>query len=186
MIPPDLITQLYQTEATSVFRFILGMVDGDVALAENLTHDVFVKAHEHIDQLRNADSARSWLFAIASNTVRQHWRRRRSGIESPWTVACEHRSSDDGTETLDFDIVMALVTLSHDDREIILLKGLLELKAKEIAEVLDITADAVHKRWQRARQRFSEVWEAANGPESRDSHHPLHHERANASSEVPE
>jgi RNA polymerase sigma-70 factor (ECF subfamily) len=39
--------------------------------AEDLTQQVFLKAHQHVGKLRNADSVQSWLFAILRNCFRK-------------------------------------------------------------------------------------------------------------------
>ncbi len=48
----------------------------------------------------------------------------------------------------------ALGRLTCGERQVLVLIGTCGLSAAETAEVLGMSADAVHKRWQRARARF--------------------------------
>jgi RNA polymerase sigma-70 factor (ECF subfamily) len=51
-------------------------------VSEDLTQESFLRAWQHIGQLRNGKALNSWLYRIASNVSRLHWRRHK-GRESP-------------------------------------------------------------------------------------------------------
>jgi RNA polymerase sigma-70 factor, ECF subfamily len=144
------ISALYHAEHMLVFRFVLGMV-GDAALAEDLTHDTFLAAHGAVGQLKDLERARAWLYAIARNMVRQHRRRQRLIRWVRWDDQAGTPSDDAVTRP---EIVAALARLSPDDREIVLLKGLLEFTAREIALILGVREETAQQRWHRARERF--------------------------------
>lgn len=57
----------------AVRRFVLRLV-GDPALAEDLTQEAFLRAVQRLETFRGEASARSWLFAIALNLCRDHFR----------------------------------------------------------------------------------------------------------------
>lgn len=57
------IAQLVAEHHQAVYGYAYRLT-GRVAEAEDLTQQVFLKAQAKIGQLRNPDSARSWLFAI--------------------------------------------------------------------------------------------------------------------------
>jgi RNA polymerase sigma-70 factor (ECF subfamily) len=42
--------------------------------SEDLTQETFFQAWQHIGQLRNSAMLNSWLYRIAANVSRQHWR----------------------------------------------------------------------------------------------------------------
>jgi len=54
----------------------------DSQISEDLTQEAFMKAWYHIGQLRDGKALTGWLFRIASNVSRVHWRRHRheSGV----------------------------------------------------------------------------------------------------------
>ena len=45
--------------------------------SEDLTQDCFLRAWDHIDQLRNIRALNSWIYSIAANISRSYWRRHR-------------------------------------------------------------------------------------------------------------
>lgn len=72
--PPDLDT-LYRTWRGYVATVALRVL-GDVALADDVTQDVFVQACRHLHQLRDPAAARFWLARIAVREARRRLRRR--------------------------------------------------------------------------------------------------------------
>jgi len=70
------IAQLVREYHEGVYRYAFRLT-GSVADAEDLTQQVFLTAQQKLGQLRNAESARSWLFAILRNCFlkgQQKWR----------------------------------------------------------------------------------------------------------------
>lgn len=59
-----------------IFRFLLASTR-DVDLAETLTQECFLKAHQHWGSFRGDSSAMTWLMRIAINLQKDHWRNRR-------------------------------------------------------------------------------------------------------------
>ncbi|MBS1252508.1 MAG: ECF RNA polymerase sigma factor SigM [Anaerolineales bacterium] len=120
---------------------------GDEALAQDLTATTFERAFGAIDSLRSEAAFGGWIFTIARNVVRQHYRDRRE------TVALENLAqmvdpapSPEG-RAMDAaelrEILAGLQTLSEREREIIRLKFVGELKNREIAPIMGLTESHV-------------------------------------------
>ena len=60
------IAQLVAEHHQGVYRYAYRLT-GSVPDAEDLTQQVFLAAHQKLGQLRKAESARGWLFAILRN-----------------------------------------------------------------------------------------------------------------------
>jgi RNA polymerase sigma factor (sigma-70 family) len=65
-------------------------VGHDRQISEDLTQETFLRAWYHIGQLRDGKALNGWLFRIAGNVSRLHWRRRKDvgttgvdGLELP-------------------------------------------------------------------------------------------------------
>ncbi len=59
----------------------------DRQTSEDLTQDTFLKAWNHIGQLRDGKALNGWLFRIAGNMSRLYWRKHkyeRSARQEPW------------------------------------------------------------------------------------------------------
>lgn len=70
----------YQTNVKRVYRFLFFRVRGNKELAEDLTHDVFVKALAAFEQYDPAISQSSWIYTIARNHLINHLEKTRPGV----------------------------------------------------------------------------------------------------------
>ena len=69
---------LYEQHSRYVYYLALRTV-GDQTLAEDITHDVFLKAYRHLDQFRGQAGLRTWLYRITINhcqNVQRAWQKR--------------------------------------------------------------------------------------------------------------
>lgn len=72
---PAALAGIYDRYADALFDTAAAMLS-DRAEAEDLTHDVFLVAARRLDQLRDPDRLRPWLFAILRNEVYRRSKRR--------------------------------------------------------------------------------------------------------------
>jgi RNA polymerase sigma-70 factor (ECF subfamily) len=63
---------------------------GNEAQAEDISQEVFIKAHEHFDQLRTSSTAGGWLKTVATNLSLNHLSRYRNR----WKFFSEFRRDD--------------------------------------------------------------------------------------------
>src|ERR1700686_3349276 len=87
-------TQFVEQNMRRVFLLIYRMV-GNVADAQDLTQEAFIKALQRQDQLKDLEKAAHWLSRIASNTAIDFLRRSGRGSfseleEIPETVGISH------------------------------------------------------------------------------------------------
>jgi RNA polymerase sigma factor (sigma-70 family) len=121
------------------------------SLADEIAAETFTRA---FDRRRSFDRARAdarpWLFGIAANLMRRHWRteRRRLQAMERLDVASGQPSADDR-----LDLVGALDSLPVREREALLLFALADLTYEEIAVALDVPVGTVRSRLARARER---------------------------------
>jgi RNA polymerase sigma-70 factor (ECF subfamily) len=148
---------LVRDHGRAVHRYLIGML-GDEQAAEDAAQEVFLRAWRGLDSLRDADRARSWLFAIAANTARtQHKRRGRNAHQDLHRPGLEDVGADTdmaARSDRSLHVRRVLASLAEEDRQIVLLVGLEGLTAVEAAEVVGISVPAARKRWQRACARF--------------------------------
>ena len=83
----DDFAELYRDYLPRVLNYMRVRV-GDEALAQDLAATTFERAFAKRGQLRNRDAFAAWLFRIARNELRQHFRRRgRRGDSLPLAAA---------------------------------------------------------------------------------------------------
>ncbi len=141
--------------------------------ADDAAQDVFVKASRALDQFRGESSLSTWLYRIATNTAADRAR----GAEYRASLhASEVDSSESGCAALAVQELSAerqairdemsgcvrsvLAELPEGYRTVLALSEMEDLKDREIAEVLDITREAVKIRLHRARAALRQRLEA--------------------------
>ena len=153
----DEFERLYAAEAQGLFAF-LAYRTGDRSLAEDLLADAFERAlRSRVKYDRRRGSAKTWLYAIALNLLRDHARRaaaesralERTGApgdagEDPAFGGVEHRDT----------VQRALATLAPEEREAIALRFGADLTVPEIAAVLGEPLTTVEGRVYRALRKL--------------------------------
>lgn len=120
-------------------------------LAEDICQQTWLKAIAKLDTFTDRGVRFSaWLFAIARNECRQHWRNGSKDIPIDETIEETHAyQGHDSTEDL-LLIETAFAQVSVEEQEILRLRYLVELSFKEIASVLGISMIAARVRAHRA------------------------------------
>lgn len=144
-----------------IFLQIYRMV-GNVADAQDLTQEVFIKALQRQDQLKDLDKAAHWLSRIASNTaidfLRRHGRVSVCDIddlaESPRTRPSESPEQVLLRAERQAYLEDGLRLLTSREREAILLRDVEGLPAEEVAERLNCSKATVRSHIANARIKF--------------------------------
>lgn len=151
--------RLFDANVDAVQAFCLRRVP--VGEAADAVSEVFLVAWRRIDEIPADDAARLWLFGVARNVVnnmRRSSRRRLRAIarvgglppalapdpETQVVAASEHR-----------EMMAAFHRLAPADQEVLRLRLWEELTVAETATVLQSTAKAASKRYQRAVSRLA-------------------------------
>lgn len=156
---PELLAEIFDRHAPDLLRYLARRIGPHDA--EDLLGDLFVVALERRSSFDpGVDSARPWLFGIASNLLHRHrrdevrsWRAMaRVGDDSGVAVfddQVEARLDSSGTVR---GLAGALAELSTGDRDVLLMVAWAELTHEEIATALNIPVGTVKSRLHRARR----------------------------------
>jgi RNA polymerase sigma-70 factor (ECF subfamily) len=136
-----------------------------VPLADDLAAETFATAFRRrasFDPGRG--SLRSWLFGIAINLLRNHWRSEQHLLELDSRLRAETEIRENPSisdERLSASLVApriaaALATLTGEQREVLLLDAWAQLSHEEIAAALDLSRGTVRSRLSRARAALRE------------------------------
>jgi RNA polymerase sigma factor (sigma-70 family) len=152
----------FRQNFTQVYRFIARRVGTD--LAEDLAAEAFATAYRRRASYQpSLGSLRSWLYGIATNLVRTHWRAEQQLLDLDARLA---QSSQEPPVSVHFSdaadlrmtaaalaprIAGALAALNGDQREVLLLHAWAELSHEEIAAALQIAPGTARSRLSRAR-----------------------------------
>lgn len=154
---------IYEEHSKPIFYLALRLT-GDPELAEDATHDVFLKAYRGLAQFRGDSSVRTWLYRIAVNHCRnlqQAWYRRtmvNNADEAVWDHAATPSDSPLRvleTKELGQRIQRALDSLPEEYRLLLLLVADEKLSYDEVAALTEQSPDAVRGKLHRARKAFA-------------------------------
>jgi len=147
--------RLYEAEAQRLFGF-LAYRTGDRALAEDLLADTFERAlrsRRGFDRRRG--SAKTWLYAIALNLLRDNARRRAAEVRALERAGPVPAGAELGEAVEHRDIVQrALTALTPEEREAIALRFGAELTVPEMAKALREPLTTVEGRVYRALRKL--------------------------------
>lgn len=146
------IERLVRAHHEAVFRLAYRLC-GSVPDAEDLTQQVFLQAHAKVDQLRDLQRGRSWLFAILRNCFLKSRQRPVPVPVADADVRIEELP-DPAAADSDIDgeaLQAALNGLSEDFRLVLAMFYFEQLSYQEIAEALDLPLGTVMSRLARAK-----------------------------------
>ncbi|HEX8322040.1 RNA polymerase sigma factor SigZ [Longimicrobium sp.] len=148
---------LWRTYREQLFRFVQRRVE-DHATAEDIVHDVLVRAYQKRDTLRGGQKFEPWLYQIARNAVIDHYRARRPTEELPADLAeAEGERSDAARRELAECIHPLVDALPEHYRDAVRLSELHGLTQQETARRLGLSLSGAKSRVQRARRRLEEM-----------------------------
>src|SRR5579884_1190266 len=154
------LAELYRAYAAELQRSIYSRV-GDLALAEDLTSTVFLKALRWLSEDQPPESARGWLYATARTTIADYWHAQSqyethslSDLETQFLTSENGHFSDQQAEARAQHL---LSLLPERDRTILTLRYLQGYSASEIAEVLGTSVNHIRVLQLRALRRAAQL-----------------------------
>lgn len=130
--------------------------------AEDLSAEVWLQAFRSRQAFDPAwADALPWLYGIARNTLRHHWRRVPVGAfplepaHDPWAEVDDRLDAARRVHLLQ----TALARLEAEDREVLLLSAWEQLEPTEVAIALDVPAGTVRWRLHRVRRTLADAFD---------------------------
>ena len=165
----DEIRRLYVEHAADIHRYATRRVGRD--LADDVVADTFRHALESRDSYDpERGGERGWLFGIATNLLRRHWRTERRRLTALDRHARDRHARDDATTASDDPlaavparldgsdevgrVLSAVERLDASDRDLLVLVAWEEMSSDKVAEILGIPAGTVRSRLHRIRRRL--------------------------------
>lgn len=158
---PALFKKLYLRWMSPVYRYLLHQV-GDTSVAEDITSQVFLTAFEQLPRYQHRGTFAAWLFTIARNKARDHFRRsaRQVSFEA---VADTGIRPDLVSEIIHADQLMRLDglirALPEGELEMIRLRFVAELSLAEIGVLVHRSEEATRKAISRLLARLQRQME---------------------------
>jgi RNA polymerase sigma-70 factor, ECF subfamily len=164
---PEAFDRFVETFQAKVFQYSFLMC-GQREDAEEVAQETLMKVFESLDQLREPEYVKSWVFRIAKNACLM--KRRKSIFAPPHEFSLDqpvagtfevpdHRELPD-RQLLDHEAAewlrLAIVDLPEALRSVVLLRDFEELSTEDTAGILGVSGDVVKTRLHRARLALRE------------------------------
>jgi len=165
---PDAFDRFIEHFRPKIFQYSWLMC-GDREDAEEVAQDALLKVFENLDQLREPEKVRPWVFRIAKNACLMKRRKSvfapsrelsldefipaRDGSIGRLQIADWSNLPDNQVLRSELSGVLgaAIGELPESYRSVILLRDVEELSTQETAQILDVSEDVVKTRLHRAR-----------------------------------
>jgi RNA polymerase sigma-70 factor (ECF subfamily) len=144
---------LYDRTARPLRAFLIRSC-GDLALADDLLQEAYLRMLRSGFEGEDDDHRKNYLYRIATNLLRDHFRRRRP--ESLEVPERDHSPSHDETVHLRSDVGSAMAELAPRDRQMLWLAYVEGASHQEIAKALGLRTASVRSMLFRARQRLAQ------------------------------
>lgn len=167
---PDSFGKLYDEYVDQIFRYVYYKV-GNFAESQDLTGQTFLKAFENIDSYEQRDVAfSSWLYRIAHNLLVDYFRResKRENVpieDQPPTPSTRGNPVETVLADLDSErLYRALNKLTHNQREVLVLKFIDNMSNNQVAEIMGISVGAVKSTQKRGLLALNRILSNSDSP----------------------
>ena len=155
----DPYVSLLTTHYEEIYRFCLHFL-GSRAEAEDVTQEVFIKAFQSLDSVREEGATRGWLYSIARNCCidkKRWWKRYLTFL---------HRGREEGVDQgmgeLSLTLSKLISELPERQREIFILRHFHDFSTEDTAQLLNISPGTVKSHLKRAVDSLKKALEKDN------------------------
>ena len=129
----------------------------DISVAEDILQDVFVKIHSNIDNLKDEQKIKGWLFRIAKNCIIDYYRKKIiDSKELKDSYDYEISEGNDAEQEIASGLLDMIKELPPIYSEALLLTEFEGIKQTELAKKIGLSTSAAKNRVQRARQMIKD------------------------------
>ncbi len=167
---PTAFEALVKAHQDRVFDFCLRMLC-DREEAFDVTQEIFVSIHQHLDQFRQDAKISTWIFRISRNHCLnrlKYLKRRGRGRSDEYSESSElainasagaPQTPDESLESARARALVhrAIAQLDEDQRALVVLRDIEGLSYEEIVEITDLAEGTVKSRLHRAREKLAHI-----------------------------
>lgn len=146
----------FNTYGDAIFRFCFFKVS-DTELAEDMTQEVFTRYWQYLRDGKEMTNTRSLLYTIANNMAKDWYKKKKSvSLDEKMETGPGPADTQSSPETLAEyqEVIDAIHDLEQKDKEVLLLKYVEGLDPKDIAVILNETANIISVRINRATKKL--------------------------------
>lgn len=160
----DALDELYDRHAPMVYRKCIALLRNKES-AQDITHDVFIKAFLNIAKLKDGQSFAKWIITITYNKCMDSLRLTKKSFTNSLDEQYDNLASDDDEKNIKIEkeaelehLEQAFLKLPEPDRVLLLMQFQDNLSIQQIQEILGLKASAVKMRLKRAKEKLSKIY----------------------------
>lgn len=129
-----------------IYKYLYVRLNFSKEDAEDLLQEVFIKVWKNRKRYQeHKGSVRTWIYRIARNTLIDHLRKSKTNFVEIDIDQIPSTADHEQTE-----LILALKTLPEADYELVVLKYIVGLTSKEIAQAMGVNHSTIRIRLRRA------------------------------------
>ena len=160
------ISQILETQRAPMLHLAFSILR-DRESAEDAAQEIFVRALQKLPSFRGQSEFSTWLYRVALSVCleKQRAQKRRNQLAPPCDLNENDAPQRDFSRQIETRLALetALDALDENSRIALLLREWHGLSYEEIAQVLRVPVGTVKSRLSKARERFTQIWEAQHG-----------------------
>lgn len=152
------LSTLFDRYHVRLYNFFNKMIK-DKTISEDLTQEVFMKVLKSRHTYKNGNFT-SWIFTIARNSFTNHYqknKRERVHLLND-DIYNQTETTNNKTEDNINHLKNALLQLSKNDRELIVMHRFQEIKYEQIAEITGASVGSIKVKMHRAIKRLKTIY----------------------------
>lgn len=156
----DLLTALVDRYQRRVYNYFLKSTL-DAADSADLTQNTFIRVLKYRNSYKEGNSFETWLFQIARNQVKDHFRKMKVYKDRFNVVEVLPDTQDEKDEAQverEQKLMMAMKLLPEEKRELLVLSKFQGLKYEQIAEMKNMTVSALKVQVHRTIKQLKELY----------------------------
>lgn len=139
---------LYARYQRKIAAYVGAKVGYNHGIRDDVLQDTFMQAWHKLEQLKDHDKFFPWLITIARNTALDVLRDKQRVDEISHLLSLEEEEADEPFDLTQTERLLA--TLDVMDREIVVMRAVLESTFEDIGRQLNLTLSATKMRYYRA------------------------------------
>lgn len=151
--------ELYDTEADAVFRRSYFKTSSK-EVAEEITQEAFMRLWQYV-RAKEIEQPRALLYTITNNCIKDWYKKKKTpsftqmGFDEPPEISDESLSA--AAEATRLELHDLIMQLEEEDRELILLRFVEDVRTKDIAELMGVSENVISVRLHRAKKRMQQL-----------------------------
>lgn len=158
-VPEKIFEELFTLYGDAIFRFCMVKVS-NVELAEDMTQEVFMRYWGYLSAGKEIQNPRALLYTIANNLAKDWYKKKKAdSLDDQIALGYDpiEKSPGPQLQAEHQEILTALDELAENDKEIMVMRYVDGLEPRDIATILNESANVISVRLNRATKRLQTI-----------------------------